>query len=123
VVAHYAKSCFDAELLTSYGWVEAVGCADRACADLSWHTKASGVPLVVREMLKEPLVVTEFVATTHKAKFGPRFKQNAKMVQSVVDQLAQDVKEKLSLGLKENGKITIDVPGVGDGKVELTSGT
>ena len=33
-----------------------------------------------------------------------------------------DVKEKLSLELKENGKITIDVPGVGNGKVELNSG-
>jgi glycyl-tRNA synthetase len=106
--------------LTSYGWVEAVGCADRACADLSWHTAASGVGLVVRESLKEPITVTEFVATTQKAKFGPRFKQNAKTVQSAIDQLAQDVKEKLSLELKDNGKITIDVAGVGD--VELTSG-
>lgn len=43
-------------------------------------------------------------------------------MQSAIDQLTQDVKEKLSLELKESGKITIDVPGVGDGKVELTSG-
>jgi len=28
--AHYAKFCVDAELLTSYGWIEAVGCADRS---------------------------------------------------------------------------------------------
>ena len=28
-MAHYAKDCWDAELLTSYGWVECVGCADR----------------------------------------------------------------------------------------------
>jgi hypothetical protein len=89
---------------------------------LSCHTKATGVPLVVREARKEPLTVVEFVAETQKAKFGPRFKQDGKAVQSAIDQLTQDVKEKLSLELKENGKITIDVPGVGDGKVELTSG-
>jgi glycyl-tRNA synthetase len=121
--AHYAKFCVDAELLTSYGWIEVVGCADRSCFDLSCHTKATGVPLVVRESRKEPLMVTEFVVETHRAKFGPRFKKDGKAVQLAIDQLTQDVKEKLSLELKKNGKITIDVPGVGDGKVELTSGT
>ena len=121
--AHYAKFCVDAELLTSFGWIEAVGCADRSAYDLSCHTKATGVPLVVRESRKEPLVVTEFVAETQKARFGPRFKKDGQAVQLAIDQLTQDVKEKLSLELKENGKIAIDVPGVGDGKVELTSGT
>ena len=77
----------------------------------------------MRESRKEPLVVTEFIAETHKAKFGPRFKKDAKAVQSVIDQLSQDVKKKLSLELKENSKITIDVAEVGDGKVELTPGT
>jgi glycyl-tRNA synthetase len=67
-------------------------------------------------------VVTEFVAETDKSTFGPRFKKDGKAVQAVIDQLTQDVKEKLSLELKEHGKITIDVPQVGDGKVELTSG-
>jgi glycyl-tRNA synthetase len=121
--AHYAEYCVDAELLTSYGYVEVVGVCDRSAFDLSCHTKATGVPLVVRESRKEPLTVTEFVVETHKAKFGPRFKKDGKAVQFAIDRLTQDVKEKLSLELKENGKITIDVPGVGDGKVELTSGT
>jgi glycyl-tRNA synthetase len=78
--------------------------------------------LVVREPRKEPLVVTEFVAETDKSTFGPRFKKDGKAVQAVIDQLTQDVKEKLSLELKEQGKITIDVPTVGIGKIELTSG-
>ena len=29
-MAHYATDCWDAEILTSYGWVECVGCADRS---------------------------------------------------------------------------------------------
>lgn len=41
-MAHYACDCWDAELLTSYGWVECVGCADRSAFDLSQHTKATG---------------------------------------------------------------------------------
>ena len=77
----------------------------------------------MRELRKKPLTVTEFVVETQMAKFGPRFKQDGKAVQLAIDRLTQDVKEKLSLELKETGKITINVPGVGDGKVELTSGT
>jgi glycyl-tRNA synthetase (class II) len=38
-MAHYACDCWDAELLTSYGWVECVGCADRSAFDLSQHSK------------------------------------------------------------------------------------
>jgi len=38
-MAHYACDCWDAELLTSYGWVECVGCADRSAFDLSNHSK------------------------------------------------------------------------------------
>jgi glycyl-tRNA synthetase len=29
-MAHYAADCWDAELFTSYGWTECVGCADRS---------------------------------------------------------------------------------------------
>lgn len=31
-MAHYACDCWDAELLTSYGWIECVGCADRSAS-------------------------------------------------------------------------------------------
>ena len=41
-MAHYASDCWDAEILTSYGWVEAVGCADRSAFDLRNHSKATG---------------------------------------------------------------------------------
>lgn len=42
-MAHYACDCWDAECLTSYGWIECVGCADRSAYDLGQHTKASGL--------------------------------------------------------------------------------
>jgi glycyl-tRNA synthetase len=41
-MAHYAADCWDAELLTSYGWIECVGVADRSAFDLSVHSKATG---------------------------------------------------------------------------------
>ena len=44
-MAHYASDCWDAEILTSYGWIEAVGCADRSAFDLKNHAKATGKQL------------------------------------------------------------------------------
>ena len=37
-MAHYAADCWDAELFTSYGWMECVGCADRSAYDLTVHS-------------------------------------------------------------------------------------
>ena len=54
-MAHYACDCWDAECKTSYGWVECVGCADRACYDLDCHSKVTGVDLVAQEALTEPV--------------------------------------------------------------------
>ncbi|CAH8253910.1 unnamed protein product [Arabidopsis lyrata] len=38
-MAHYAVDCWDAEIETSYGWIECVGIADRAAYDLRAHSK------------------------------------------------------------------------------------
>ena len=42
-MAHYASDCWDAEILTSYGWVECVGCADRSAFDLKKHSSSTGL--------------------------------------------------------------------------------
>jgi glycyl-tRNA synthetase len=120
-MAHYATDCWDCELLTSYGWVECVGCADRSAYDLTVHSRVTGVPLLVRERREEPLKIEEWTATIDKKKFGPKFKKDAKTVENAVELLSQELKEKLSLELKEKGKIEIDATGVGNGKVELDS--
>ena len=41
-MAHYASDCWDAEIESSYGWIECVGCADRSCFDLTMHSNATG---------------------------------------------------------------------------------
>jgi len=40
-MAHYTTDCWDCELLTSYGWIECVGIADRSCYDLTKHASES----------------------------------------------------------------------------------
>lgn len=118
-MAHYAADCWDAELLTSYGWVECVGCADRSAYDLSVHAKRTGAPLIVREQRAEPLVVEEWEVELNKKKFGPHFKKDGKTVEAAVLATTQDQREALAKDLSEKGSIIIDVPGVGDGKVEI----
>nr|AAG38542.1 glycyl tRNA synthetase [Pneumocystis carinii] len=67
-MAHYASVCWDAELLTSYGWIECVGCADRAAYDLTVHSEKTKEKLVVRELLPKPMEVTEWVVNVDKKK-------------------------------------------------------
>ncbi|KAI9807374.1 MAG: Glycine--tRNA ligase 1, mitochondrial [Piccolia ochrophora] len=118
-MAHYAADCWDAELLTSYGWIECVGCADRSAYDLTVHSKKTGQPLVVRETRVEPLRIEEWQIDLDKKKFGPKFKKDGKAVESAVESLTQAQREQLAGSLQSSGKIEIGVPGVGNGKVEL----
>lgn len=118
-MAHYAADCWDAELQTSYGWIECVGCADRSAYDLTVHKNKTGAPLVVRAPRAEPLKVEEWQVDLEKKKFGPRFKKDSKTVEAAIHALSQDLREKLALDLDNNGKIEVNVEGVDSGKVEL----
>ncbi|KAH6963849.1 hypothetical protein DER45DRAFT_554545 [Fusarium avenaceum] len=119
-MAHYACDCWDAELFTSSGWIECVGCADRSAYDLSVHAKKTGAPLVVREQRETPLVIEEWQIDIERKKFGPQFKKDAKTVETALLATPQEQREKLAKELSENGNITLEVPGVGDGKVQVS---
>lgn len=66
--------------MTSYGWIECVGVADRACYDLQQHSKATGAKLVAEKMLDEPKVVQVVEAIPNKAAIGKIYKAEAKQV-------------------------------------------
>jgi glycyl-tRNA synthetase len=55
-MAHYAQDCWDAEIKSSYGWIECVGHADRSAYDLKVHSAASNRDLSAREDFKVPQV-------------------------------------------------------------------
>lgn len=74
------QDCWDAEILTSYGWIECVGVADRACYDLLQHSKASGEKLVADKVLNEPKIVQVIEAIPNKAAIGKIYKTEAKQV-------------------------------------------
>ncbi|KAK9387445.1 hypothetical protein V1515DRAFT_555842 [Lipomyces mesembrius] len=112
-MAHYAADCWDAELQTSYGWIECVGCADRSAYDLTVHSKRTNEKLIVRQSLAEPLTVEAFVVELDKKKFGPKFKKDGKKIEQFLTSRTQCELEDLANELSEKLKITVDVEGVG----------
>merc|ERR1719244_1610938 len=109
-MAHYACDCWDAELLTSYGWVECVGCADRSAYDLTQHTMATGVKLCAEKKLPEPVTkdITEIVP--NKAALGKAFKKEAKTVTDMLAKLSLDQVTKVETELN-GGSATVEVDG------------
>lgn len=89
-MAHYAQDCWDAEILTSYGWIECVGNADRACYDLLQHYKATNVKLVAEKKLPQPVDVNVVEAQANMALLGKSFKKEAKKIQTALQQLTSE---------------------------------
>ncbi|MDR1690409.1 MAG: glycine--tRNA ligase [Candidatus Methanoplasma sp.] len=100
-MAHYAKDCWDAEVLLSYGWIEITGIADRGAWDLSRHAEFSGTELTHFKKFDEPREMdVEKIKAKHKA-LGPRFKDKAKAIAEIMEtKQSSDVKDgKLELNL------------------------
>ncbi|EKX34056.1 glycyl-tRNA synthetase, PPC-targeted [Guillardia theta CCMP2712] len=88
-MAHYAQDCWDAEVLCSYGWVEVVGHADRACFDLQMHSEATDVPLVAWEQHQEPRERRVVQATIDRALIGKAFRARSKLVVEALEKFAE----------------------------------
>merc|ERR1712130_62898 len=104
-MAHYAQDCWDAEILTSYGWVECVGIADRACYDLSKHAKGSGARMTVFRPFPDPKEVEQLTITPSKSVIGKEYKKEAKALIGYLSNLSEeeaaDLQEKLKAGPAE----------------------
>jgi glycyl-tRNA synthetase len=110
-MAHYACDCWDAECLTSYGWVECVGCADRSCYDLSQHSKATGIRLAAEKKLETPKQVDVVEVVPQKAIVGKAFKKEASGVILALSALDEEAIELMSKTLEETGKYVVTVEG------------
>ncbi|KAJ1921744.1 Glycine--tRNA ligase 1, mitochondrial [Mycoemilia scoparia] len=111
-MAHYACDCWDAEIQTSYGWIECVGCADRSAYDLTVHSKRTKQDLCVSENLLEPRVYEKWVHEINMKKFGPHFKKDAKVVTEFLEQRTECELEDIAKELNgPSGKAVINVDG------------
>jgi len=115
-MAHYACDCWDAELLTSYGWVECVGCADRSAYDLTQHSKATGVKLCAEKKLPAPVTEDVTEITPNKGPLGKAFKKEAKTVTDALAGLSLEAISKIEAELA-SGMASLDL---GTSQVKLT---
>ncbi|CAF0742537.1 unnamed protein product [Brachionus calyciflorus] len=69
-MAHYANECWDLECLTSYGWIECAGIADRSDFDLKQHSNFSGLKLQAERMNKIENSKESFVPHVIEPSFG-----------------------------------------------------
>lgn len=109
-MAHYAKECWDAEALTSVGWLEIVGIANRSAFDLEAHIKATGqelsafIPYDTPEERKVKKLIVNMKA------LGPLFKADAGKVKSALESLPiQQLKGQKTVKITIDGK-ELEVP-------------
>jgi glycyl-tRNA synthetase len=108
--AHYASDCWDAEIKSSYGWVECIGNADRACYDLGVHEAASGTRMSA--FIPFPDGPRDAEVTTlvpNKGLIGKQFKADGKKVLEHLDKLTnQEQILNIKNQLEKNGAVTIE---------------
>ncbi len=102
-MAHYAKECWDAEALTSFGWLELVGIANRSAYDLSAHIKASGQELSAFIPYDEPIERKVPTVKIDMKALGPLFKTDAGRIKAALESLPID-----QLKDQENIKVSVD---------------
>ncbi|WOF16482.1 glycine--tRNA ligase [Methanoplanus sp. FWC-SCC4] len=84
--AHYATDCWDAEIFSGrFGWVEAVGIADRTDYDLRAHSKESGDKFTVFVPYSEPKKVWQKRIVPDMGALGPKFRGQAKAIADALE--------------------------------------
>ncbi|GKB92304.1 glycine--tRNA ligase, mitochondrial 1-like protein [Tanacetum coccineum] len=108
-MAHYAADCWDAEIESSYGWIECVGIADRSAYDLSAHTDKSGIELEAQEKFAEPKVVEKLDKRYNKKEIGLAFKGNGTIVIESLEALNEKEAMEMKETLESKGEIEFEV--------------
>lgn len=98
-MAHYAQDCWDAEIYTTYGWIECVGHADRSAYDLNVHSKVSNVDLTANEILPEPITIEKLYILPNLKRIGKKCgAQTQKVVEylrTINDNEIKDIENKI----------------------------
>jgi glycyl-tRNA synthetase len=109
-MAHYAQDCWDAELLTSYGWIECVGIADRSAYDLTQHSKASKKDLCAREEYDEPRIERQLLRNLTKGLIGKTFGKKAGEVMEYLSTAPADACEAIRAAHATGEAATVKLP-------------
>lgn len=111
-MAHYACDCWDAEIETSYGWIECVGNADRAAYDLTVHSKRSGEALEAFVDFKDGARTIDTIELViNKGAVGKALRAEGKKVIDAVDKINETLNfaeaSRIAGELESAGKATV----------------
>lgn len=106
-MAHYATDCWDAEIKSSYGWIECVGHADRSAFDLKAHAKVTKVDLSAHIVYDEPRIVDKLVRNINRGKLGPMFRKDAKKVVEILEGYDHSKAMAVETTLASEGSLTV----------------
>eukprot|EP00917_Polyrhabdina_sp_WS-2016_P023824 GHVP01051510.1.p1 GENE.GHVP01051510.1~~GHVP01051510.1.p1 ORF type:complete len:573 (+),score=100.81 GHVP01051510.1:14-1732(+) len=109
-LAHYAEDCWDAEIYTSYGWIECVGIADRAVFDLKCHQEATGVELLANRKLETPIQINTFHVEMNRKAIGMKYPKNQKEIVAWLERLSDSQKIELKDESVKTGCVTFELP-------------
>ncbi|MCI0497366.1 MAG: glycine--tRNA ligase, partial [Thermoplasmata archaeon] len=101
-MAHYASDCWDAEIETSYGWIETVGIADRSAYDLTAHMEYTGRDITAQRRLPEPVERRVRAVEPVMRNLGRAFRGDAAAVAEALRAVPPDEAE---------GTLTVDADG------------
>jgi glycyl-tRNA synthetase len=106
-MAHYAADCWDAEIRTTYGWIEVVGHADRTCFDLTRHTECSQQNMSVHEQYKDGTrTVERTVMKLNKQAIGKALRKDAQPLVAHLEGLSAEGQEALKREMAESSAHT-----------------
>jgi len=108
-MAHYAKDCWDAEILMSYGWTECVGHADRECYDLRQHELATEVRLQAEHVYKEPKIEKTIEIKVNRKAIGLKYKKEAHTLIEYLNQLTIQNAENLKKEINKKQKVSVEL--------------
>jgi glycyl-tRNA synthetase len=109
-MAHYAADCWDLEIQSSYGWVECVGHADRACYDLEVHSKATKTSMLATQKVDPPQQIEIAKLKLDRKELGKKFKNDQRVVAAALESLAENWKdfEPVATAIENVGKAVVD---------------
>ena len=109
-MAHYACDCWDLEIETSYGWIECVGHADRACYDLDVHGKKTNTPMLATQKLDTPVDMEIAKLKFDRKALGKTFKKDQRVVSAALEAKAENWEdfEPIANALETEGSAVVD---------------
>eukprot|EP01063_Lacrimia_lanifica_P028768 TRINITY_DN4265_c0_g1_i1.p1 TRINITY_DN4265_c0_g1~~TRINITY_DN4265_c0_g1_i1.p1 ORF type:complete len:723 (+),score=226.45 TRINITY_DN4265_c0_g1_i1:219-2171(+) len=110
-MAHYAADCWDVEVLTSFGWVECVGIADRAGFDLTCHAEETKTSFLAYERYPTPRVETVLVRHVDKRAVFKAFQKDGPAVLGALAVLSDPEAEALAGRLAAGEAAAVEAEG------------